>query len=224
LAYLETRDALIYAEIRKLIESEAETYGNVSGMNSRVDVFMRHQKQWRAEFEKLREVVLKCQVIEELKWESPCYTVNGKNVVLIHGFKNYFALAFFKGALMKDPQNLLVQPTKNVQGGRQLRFESIDEVIAKESIIKAYIREAIRVEKAGLEVEYKGTAEFEVPEEFALALKKSAKLKKAFEALTPGRQRGYLLHFAGAKLAKTREARIEKCTPDIMIGKGLTDR
>jgi uncharacterized protein YdeI (YjbR/CyaY-like superfamily) len=193
-------------------------------MNSRVNGFMRHESRWKAEFEKLREICLASGMNEELKWMHPCYTVgDDKNVVLIHGFKDYFGLAFFKGSLMKDPKKLLIQQTKNVQGGRQLRFTSLEEVISMESTIKAYIREAIRVEKAGLAVPMKKTEEFEIPEELAVALKKSAKLKKAFEALTPGRQRGYLLYFAGAKQSKTREARIEKCTPIILIGKGLQD-
>lgn len=193
-------------------------------MNSRVDVFLRHEKQWRAEFEKLREIALECKLTEELKWEHPCYTVNGKSVVLIHGFKEYFAFAFFKGSLMKDPKGLLIQQTKNVQATRQIRFTSLDEVIKLETTIKSYIREAIRLEKDGVEVPYKKTAEFEMPEEFAIQLKKSAKLRKAFESLTPGRQRGYLLYFVGAKQSKTRAARVEKCIPLIMSGKGLDDR
>lgn len=185
---------------------------------------MRHETRWRAEFEKLREIALACELTEDFKWMHPCYTVNDKNVVIIHGFKDYFGLAFFKGSIMKDPKKLLVQQTKNVQATRQLRFSNLDEVLAMESTIKAYIREAIRVEKAGIEVPMKKTDEFEMPAEFSAALKKSAKLKKAFESLTPGRQRGYLLYFAGAKQSKTREARIEKCTPNILIGKGLEDR
>jgi uncharacterized protein YdeI (YjbR/CyaY-like superfamily) len=194
-------------------------------MNSQVNGFMRHESRWKAEFEKLREICLASGMTEEFKWMHPCYTVgDDKNVVLIHGFKDYFGLAFFKGSIMKDPKKLLVQQTKNVQATRQLRFTSLEEVIAKEPIIKSYIREAIKIEKAGIAVPMKKTEEFEMPEEFAAALKKSAKLKKAFEALTPGRQRGYLLYFAGAKQSKTREARIEKCTPNILIGKGLEDR
>ena len=193
-------------------------------MNLRVDGFLRNEKQWRKEFEKLREIALDCKLTEELKWEHPCYTVNDKNVILIHGFKNYFAFAFFKGSLMKDPKNLLIQQTKNVQATRQIRFTSLDQVIKLEPTIKAYIREAIKLEKDGIEVQYKKTAEFEVPVEFAAQLKKSAKLKKSFESLTPGRQRGYLLFFAGAKQSKTRAARVEKCIPMIMSGKGLDDR
>ena len=193
-------------------------------MNLRVDGFLRNEKQWRKEFEKLREIALECKLTEELKWEHPCYTVNDKNVILIHGFKNYFAFAFFKGSLMKDPKNLLIQQTKNVQATRQIRFTSLDQVIKLEPTIKAYIREAIKLEKDGIEVQFKKTAEFEVPVEFAAQLKKSAKLKKSFESLTPGRQRGYLLFFAGAKQSKTRAARVEKCIPMIMSGKGLDDR
>ena len=186
---------------------------------------MRHENQWRAEFEKLREICLAAGLTEEFKWMHPCYTVgDDKNVVLIHGFKGYCGLAFFKGSIMKDPKKLLVQQTKNVQATRQLRFTSLEEIVAKEAIIKSYIREAVKIERAGVEVPMKKTEEFEMPAEFAAALKKSAKLKKAFESLTPGRQRGYLLFFAGAKQSKTREARIEKCTPNILIGKGLEDR
>lgn len=186
---------------------------------------MRHESRWKAEFEKLREICLASDLREEFKWMHPCYTVgDDKNVVLIHGFKDYFGLAFFKGAIMKDPKKLLIQQTKNVQATRQLRFTSLEEVLAKEATIKSYLREAIKIEKAGLDVPLKKTEEFEMLDEFAVALKKSAKLKKAFEALTPGRQRGYLLYFAGAKQSKTREARIEKCTPNILIGKGLEDR
>lgn len=193
-------------------------------MNSRVDGFLRHEKQWRAEFEKLREIALGCKLTEELKWGHPCYTITDKNVLLIHGFKNYFAVAFFKGSLMKDPKGILIQQTKNVQATRQIRFTSLDEVIKLEPTIKTYIREAIKLEKDGIEVPYKKTAEFEMPEEFAVQLKKSAKLRQAFGSLTPGRQRGYLLYFVAAKQSKTRETRVEKCIPMIMSGKGLDDR
>lgn len=193
-------------------------------MNSRVNGFLRHEKQWRKEYEKLREIALECKLSEELKWGHPCYTVNNKNVVLIHGFKDYFALAFFKGSLMQDPKGLLVQQTKNVQATRQIRFTALAEVLKLEPTIKAYLREAIKLEKDGVEVPYKKTEEFDIPEEFAKSLMKSTKLKKAFESLTPGRQRGYLLFFAAAKQSKTREARVEKCTPMILTGKGLDDR
>ena len=192
-------------------------------MNSRVDGFLRHEKQWRAEYEKLREIALASNLTEELKWEHPCYTVDGKNVFLLHAFKNYCAILFMKGALLKDAKGLLVQQTKNVQSGRQIRFANIDEIIKLEPTIKAYIREAIKVEKAGLEVHMKKTEEFEMPEEFHIRLKNSAALRKAFDALTPGRQRGYLLYFSAAKQSKTRDSRIEKCAPQILKGKGVDD-
>jgi uncharacterized protein YdeI (YjbR/CyaY-like superfamily) len=197
--------------------------GEMNKSNPKVDVFLRHEKQWRAEFEKLRAIALECKLTEELKWEHPCYTIDGKNVVLIHGFKNYCALLFIKGALLKDAKGLLVQQTANVQAGRQIRFTSLEGIRKLEPTLKSYIREAIRVEKDGAEVKYKKTDEFEMPEEFQSVLKKSAALRREFEALTPGRQRGYLLYFSAAKQSKTRESRIEKCLPQILKGKGLND-
>jgi uncharacterized protein YdeI (YjbR/CyaY-like superfamily) len=178
---------------------------------------------WAAELAALRALVLEAGLTEDCKWGVPCYTVNGGNVVLIHSFKEYCALLFIKGALLKDAKGILIQQTDNVQGGRQLRFTDVREITKLKTTIKAYLQEAIAVEKAGLKVAKKETAEFAVPEEFQGKLDESPALKTAFEALTPGRQRGYLLHFAAAKQAKTREARIEKCTPQILNGKGLLD-
>jgi uncharacterized protein YdeI (YjbR/CyaY-like superfamily) len=191
--------------------------------NPRVDFFFTKAKQWREEFEELRAIVLGCQLTEELRWGKPCYTFEGANIVLIHGFKEYCALLFFKGALLKDPKGLLIQQTENVQSARQIRFTSAQEIVKLETTLKAYIKQAIEVEKAGLKVDYKKTAEFKMPEEFKSKLDAMPALKKAFEALTPGRQRGYLLHFSSAKQSQTREARIEKWIPQILKGKGLDD-
>ena len=182
---------------------------------------------WAAELAALRALVLEAGLTEDCKWGVPCYTF-GKdekrgNVVLIHSFKDYCALLFIKGALLKDAKGILIQQTENVQGGRQLRFTDVREITKLKSTIKAYLQEAIAVEKAGLKVSMKPTSEFAMPAEFQSALDQSAKLKTAFFALTPGRQRAYLLHFAAAKQSKTREARIEKCTPIILSGKGLLD-
>ncbi len=189
----------------------------------KVDAFLQRATQWRAEFEKLRAIVLDCGLDEELKWGKPCYTFGGNNIVLIHGFKEYCALLFFKGVLLKDPKKILIQQTENVQSARQVRFTQVAEVTRLAPVLKAYIREAIEVEKSGLKVAHKATEEFTVPEEFQKKLKQDAALKKAFAALTPGRQRGYLLFFSGAKQSQTREARIEKCVPLIMDGSGLND-
>lgn len=178
---------------------------------------------WREEFEKLREIILGCGLTEELKWGQPCYTFEKKNVVLIHGFKDYCALLFHKGALMPDPEGILVQQTENVQSARQIRFRDIREIYDLEPVVKTYIAEAIEVEKAGLKVPFKTAEQFKVPEEFQRKLDAKPKLKKAFEALTPGRRKGYLLYFAGAKQSKTRESRIEKYIPQILAGKGLND-
>lgn len=194
-----------------------------SEMNPKVDFFFKKAKQWREEFGKLRAIVLDCGLSEELRWGKPCYAFEESNVVLIHGFKEYCALLFMKGALLKDPRRILVQQTKNVQAARQIRFTNVQEIAGMEATLKAYIKEAVEVEKAGLEVRYKKTSEFKIPEEFQSRLDKSAALKKAFAALTPGRQRGYLLYFSGAKQSKTREARVEKCVPQILDGKGLDD-
>ena len=192
-------------------------------MNARVDGFFKKAKTWRAEFEKLRKVCLDCGLTEELKWGKPCYTCQDHNIVLIHGFKDYCALLFFKGALLKDPKGILIQQTENVQAARQIRFTNVQEIVALKPTLKAYIKEAIEADKAGLEVSYKKTSEFAIPEEFQDRLDGYPALKKAFRALTPGRQRGYLLYFSAAKQSKTREARVEKCLEQILNGKGLND-
>jgi len=192
-------------------------------MNPKVDFFFNKAKKWREEYGQLRTIVLDCGLTEELKWGVPCYTFDNSNIVLIHGFKEYCALLFHKGALLKDPVGILIQQTKNVQAARQIRFTDVDEIVEMEPVLKAYIREAIEVEKAGLEVEYKETSEFEMPEEFQQKLAENLNLKTAFEALTPGRQRGYLLYFSQAKQSKTRMTRVEKYTPQILAGKGLND-
>ena len=178
---------------------------------------------WQQELAALRALVLASGLTEECKWGVPCYTFEKGNIVIIHSFKEYCALLLFKGALLKDAKGILIQQTENVQGARQLRFADVREITALKTTIKAYLQEAIAVEKAGLKVSMKPTAEFAMPEEFQAKLDKSPALKTAFEALTPGRQRAYLLHFAAAKQAKTRESRIEKCTPLILSGKGLLD-
>jgi uncharacterized protein YdeI (YjbR/CyaY-like superfamily) len=192
-------------------------------MNPKVDFYFNKAKKWQDEVRKLRNIILDCGLTEELKWGCPCYTLQKNNIVLIHDFKEYCALLFFKGALLHDADNILIQQTENVQSARQIRFTNIDEVIEREAIIKAYVFEAIEVEKAGLEVEFKKTADFKVAEEFQDKLDGSAVLKTAFEALTPGRQKAYLLHFSAPKQSKTREARVEKWIPQILNGKGLND-
>ncbi|HLZ89720.1 MAG TPA: DUF1801 domain-containing protein [Puia sp.] len=192
-------------------------------MNPRVDFFFDKASKWQEEYEKLRMLLLDCGLNEELKWGCPCYTFQKSNIVLIHGFKDYCALLFFKGALLRDPDGILIQQTENVQVARQIRFTSVKEIGKMATILKAYVYEAIEVDKAGVQVKLKKTAEFSVPEEFKRKLDKTPALKKAFNALTPGRQRGYLLHFSAPKLAKTRESRIEKCMPLILKGKGLDD-
>ena len=192
-------------------------------MNPKVDQFLRKTKKWQDEFEKLRMVCLDCGLTEELKWGKPCYTYQTSNIVLMHGFKGYCALLFFKGALLKDPKGILIQQTKNVQAARQIRFTNLREIIEMERILKAYIKEAIEVEKADLEVSYKKTSEFAIPQEFQNRLDESAALKTAFDALTPGRQRGYILYFSAAKQSKTRKSRVEKCAQQILNGEGLND-
>lgn len=192
-------------------------------MNPKVDFFFDKDTQWQKEYTLLRKIALSCGLEEELKWGCPCYTFDGKNIILIHGFKEYCAYLLFKGALLGDPENILIQQTENVQSPRQIRFTSAKEITKLQATLKAYIYEAIEVEKAGLKVAPKKTKEYPVPEEFQQVLNKDKALKKAFEALTPGRQRGYLLHFAQPKQAKTRTARIEKATPHILAGKGLND-
>jgi uncharacterized protein YdeI (YjbR/CyaY-like superfamily) len=192
-------------------------------MNPKVDWYFSKNEKWEKEINKLRTIILSCGLTEELKWGCPCYTHEGNNIVLIHVFKEYCAILFFKGALLSDANGILVQQTKNVQSARQLRFTDSKQIAKLEKIIKAYVYEAIEVEKAGLKVELKKVAEYTMPEEFQKKLAKSKTLKAAFEKLTPGRQRGYLLHFASAKQSKTREARIEKYIPKILEGKGMDD-
>lgn len=194
-----------------------------SRTNPKVDWFFSKAKTWKEEFEALRRIVLDCELTEELRWGKPCYTSGDANIVLIHGFKEYCALLFFKGALLKDPKGILIQQTENVQAARQIRFTNLREIEQMEPVLIAYIHEAVEVEKAGLEVTYKKTSEFKMPEEFQNKLAKNPALKTAFKALTPGRQRGYLLYFSAAKQSKTREARIEKYMPLILKGKGLDD-
>jgi uncharacterized protein YdeI (YjbR/CyaY-like superfamily) len=194
-----------------------------SRTNPKVDAFLSDAERWRPEFEALRMIILDSGLTEELKWGKPCYSLNGVNVVLIHGFKEYCALLFMKGALLPDPKGLLVQQTENVQAARQIRFHRVQEITKLAPALKDYIEKAIGVEQAGLKVEFKKTAEFKVPEEFQTKLDAVPALKKAFAALTPGRQRGYLLYFSGAKQSATRQARVEKCLPQILAGKGLDD-
>lgn len=171
----------------------------------------------------MRTIALGCGLSEELRWGKPCYTFEGSNIVLIHGFKEYCALLFFKGVLLKDAKHILVQQTENVQAARQIRFKNFQEIVEIESVLKSYIREAIEVEKSGAKLELKKTSDFKVPEEFQNKLNENAALKKAFSALTPGRQRGYLLYFGSAKQSKTREERVKKWAPQILKGKGLDD-
>ena len=192
-------------------------------MNPKVDGFLRKAKKWREEFQKLRMICLDCGLTEELKWGNPCYTFQKSNIVLIHGFKEYCALLFFKGALLKDPKGILIQQTENVQAARQIRFTNVREIVEMEPILKAYINEAIEVEKAGLKVNYKKTSEFKIPEEFQNKLDEIPALKTAFDALTPGRQRAYIFYFSQPKQSKTRESRVEKCVQQILDGKGLND-
>ena len=188
-----------------------------------VDWYFEKDSQWRKEYAKLRKIILDTGLDEELKWGCPCYTFEKRNIVLIHGFKEYCALLFFKGALLKDPQGILIQQTENVQSARQIRFTNLKEIVKLEPVIKAYIYEAIEVEKAGLKVKLKKTSEYKIPEEFESRLKKNKALKTAFGALTPGRQRAYLFYFSQPKQSKTRESRIEKSIPQILDGKGLND-
>lgn len=192
-------------------------------MNPEVDEFLREAQKWQKEFEKLRSIVLDCGLNEEFKWGHPCYTFQNSNVVLIHGFKEYCALLFFKGALLSDPSGILIQQTENVQAGRQIRFTSLSEINELARSLKSYIYEALEVEKAGLKVEMKKTKEYSVPEEFQNILNEMPELKTAFENLTPGRQRAYLLYFSSPKQSKTRLSRIEKSIPHILDGKGLND-
>jgi uncharacterized protein YdeI (YjbR/CyaY-like superfamily) len=195
----------------------------MSTTNPKVDWYFSKAEQWQEELAKLRTIVLECGLTEELKWGAPCYTFQKSNIVLIHVFKEYCALLFFKGALLKDAKGILIQQTNNVQAARQIRFTDAQQIVKLKTVVKAYIKEAIDVEKAGLKVSLKPTSEFTIPEEFQSKLDKIPDLKTAFEALTPGRQRGYILHFSAPKQAKTRESRVEKCMQQILNGKGLND-
>ncbi|MGI9579574.1 YdeI/OmpD-associated family protein [Chryseobacterium sp. RRHN12] len=192
-------------------------------MNPKVNFFFEKATQWKEEFEKLRTIALSTELVEDLKWGCPCYTYEGKNIFLIHGFKEYCALLFFKGALMKDPDHILIQQTENVQAARQIRFTDVEQINDLEDILRQYMFEAVEIEESGAKVEMKKTKEFEMAEEFQEKLDQDPALQEAFKALTPGRQRAYLLYFSSAKQSKTREARIEKCIPQIMDGIGLND-
>src|SRR4249919_703842 len=195
----------------------------MNNINPKADWFFAKDTKWQKEYEKLRTIILDCGLIEELKWGCPCYTFQNTNIVLIHGFKEYCAVLFFKGALLNDPNGILIQQTKNVQSARQVRFTNVREIVKMEKILKAYVYEAIEVERAGLKVKLKKTSEFKIPEEFQERLTKNTSLKKAFDALTPGRQRAYIFYFSQAKQSKTREARVEKYIKQILSGKGLDD-
>ncbi|KGE16998.1 YdeI/OmpD-associated family protein [Paenibacillus wynnii] len=192
-------------------------------VNPKVEEFLSKAKKWKEEYETLRNIVLDCELTEEFKWMHPCYTYDTKNILLIHGFKEYCAILFHKGALLKDAQGILIQQTENVQAARQIRFTNVQEIVEMETLLKAYIYEAIEVEKAGLEVNFKKTTEFIIPEELQNKLNAIPALKTAFEALTPGRQRAYLHYFSEPKQSKTRESRIDKYMPQILDGKGLND-
>lgn len=194
-----------------------------SRMNPKVDEFLSKAKQWKEEYEKLRNIILDCELTEEFKWMHPCYTLEKKNIVLIHGFKEYCALLFHKGALLQDAHGILIQQTENVQAARQIRFTNVQEIVEMETILKAYVHEAIEVEKAGLEVNFKKNTEFIIPEELQNKFDEIPALKTAFEALTPGRQRAYILYFSQPKQSKTRETRVEKYMQQILNGKGLND-
>jgi uncharacterized protein YdeI (YjbR/CyaY-like superfamily) len=196
----------------------------MSRMNPKVDVFLSKAQQWREEFKKLRMIILDCGLTEELKWGVPCYTFEKSNIVLIHGFKEYCAILFVKGALLKDAEGILVTQTENAQAARQIRFTSVREIVEMEPVLKAYVHEAIEVEKAGLKVDFKKTSEYTIPEEFQRKLDEIPVLKAAFEALTPGRQRAYILYFSQPKQSKTRLSRVERYMPRILDGKGLNDR
>ncbi|MEK3719708.1 YdeI/OmpD-associated family protein [Paenibacillus sp. FSL H8-0034] len=194
-----------------------------TSLNPKVDTYLSKATKWKEEYGKLRNIVLDCELTEEFKWMHPCYTFQNKNIVLIHGFKEYCALLFHKGALLKDAHGILIQQTENVQAARQIRFTNVQEITEMETILKTYIYEAIEVEKAGLEVNFKKNTEFIIPEEFQNKWDEIPALKIAFNALTPGRQRAYLLYFSKPKQAQTRESRIEKYIQQILLGKGLND-
>jgi len=207
------------------MENERSTEQTPSDrMNPKVDVYLSKAQKWQEELKKLRMIILDCGLTEELKWGVPCYTFQESNIVLIHVFKEYCALLFFKGALLSDANGILIKQTKNTQAGRQIRFTNVREIVEMEPIVKAYVYEAIEVEKAGLKVDFKKTTEFTIPEEFQNKLDEIPALKTAFDALTPGRQRAYILYFSAPKQSKTRESRVEKCMQQILNGKGLNDQ
>lgn len=194
-----------------------------NGTNPKVDAFLQKPQKWQKEFEKLRSILFDCPLTEELKWGVPCYTFQNKNVVLIHGFKEYCALLFFKGALLHDTHGILLRQTENVQASRQIRFTDVREIDAMESVLKEYVRQAVAVEQAGLEVDFKKSEEFGIPEELQAKFDELPDLKSAFDALTPGRRRAYLLYFSAPRQSKTRKARVEKYLQQILHGKGLHD-
>jgi uncharacterized protein YdeI (YjbR/CyaY-like superfamily) len=209
-----------------VLKPELGIAANISSniMNPKVDIYLSKAKKWHEEVEKLRMIILDCQLTEELKWGVPCYTFQKSNIVLIHVFKEYCALLFFKGALLNDANGILIQQTENVQAARQIRFINVREIVEMETVLKAYIYEAIEVERAGLKVNFKKTTEFIIPEEFQKKLDEITALKTAFDGLTPGRQRAYIFYFSQPKQSKTRESRVEKCTQQILNGKGLNDQ
>ncbi|QOT12024.1 YdeI/OmpD-associated family protein [Paenibacillus sp. JNUCC32] len=191
--------------------------------NTKIDPYFNKLKKWKEEFGLLREIALDCGLTEDFKWMHPCYTIDGKNIVLIHGFKDYCALLFHKGALLKDPHGILIQQTENVQAARQIRFTNAQDIDEMQLLVRAYITEAIEVEKAGLQVNFKKNTDYTIPVELENKFEEMTNLKEAFEALTPGRQRAYILHFSAPKQAKTRESRVEKYITHILNGKGLND-
>lgn len=192
-------------------------------MNPKVDAYLSKAEKWQDESRELRRILLDCQLTEELKWGKPCYTLGKGNVAIIQGFKDYCAIMFFKGALLEDKEGLLIRPGKHTQAGRQIRFTNVQEITGMEAILKAYVHEAVEVERAGRQVKLKETSDFEIPEEFQAKLDEMPVLKDAFKALTPGRQRAYIFHFSSAKQSKTRQSRVEKCISRILEGKGLND-
>ena len=198
-------------------------YENEKNMNPQIDLFLNKAKKWNKEMDALRMIALGCGLMEEIKWGKPCYTFEGKNIVLIHGFKEYCALLFFSGALLKDNHKLLIQQTENVQAARQIRFTSIQEIISLEDTLKEYIQEAIKIEKVGLKVNFKTIDDFQIPEELQKYFDEDSALEKSFKSLTPGRQKGYILYFSAPKQSKTRSTRIEKYKQQILNGKGLND-
>ncbi len=193
-------------------------------MNPKVDAFIKKAKQWQDELKESRRIVLECGLTEEFKWYQPCYTYHDNIVLILSGFKKYFAISFFKGVLIEDPENILIQPTKNMQAVRHIRFTNVQDIIEFESNLKHYIKLAVEIEKKGLKIEYKKTSDFEIPNELQVKFQDDPKFKKAFNALTQGRQRGYILHFAGAKQSETRVSRIEKSLDKIYAGKGVNER